>query len=312
VTITHPTDANFLFGHYTLSIAGVNAGTDGMLFCQGERNSSSGNVVPVGILPDNSGWDIRVNDQGQNFPATEEANWSFVYVPYTAQNLVAGGNLGIDDPTSVVVRTGVGSFTVERVDLGDNTTSIAPPGAPDGNNDNGRFLIKIPDKTDMTGYLMVGVSKWATAGGFSAADDNFLTWEYDATLGGFLVESYDLAGANLQNSDIYFAYFDYSNPISLATNPPPHAGDFDLDGDVDGADFVAWQQHFPTSTGATLADGDADGDGDVDGADFVVWQQNFPFSPAPGASPVPEPNALLLGALAIPVLAQRWRRKPIR
>src|SRR5262249_16207911 len=48
-----------------------------------------------------------------------------------------------------------------------------------------------------------------------------------------------------------------------------HDGDFDGDGDVDGADFVAWQTHFPTASGATRADGDADGDGDVDGADFV-------------------------------------------
>ncbi|MCC7083591.1 MAG: hypothetical protein IT427_01130, partial [Pirellulales bacterium] len=36
-------------------------------------------------------------------------------------------------------------------------------------------------------------------------------------------------------------------------------GDFDSDGDVDGADFVAWQTHFPTASGATLADGDSDG-----------------------------------------------------
>jgi hypothetical protein len=116
VTITHPTDANFLFGHYTLSIAGVNAFSDGMLFAQGTENSSSGNVVPVGILPDNSGWDIRVNDEGDGFPTTTEAPWSFVYVPYNAHNLIAGGNLGIDDASSVVVRTSVGSFTAERVD----------------------------------------------------------------------------------------------------------------------------------------------------------------------------------------------------
>src|SRR5690606_33311456 len=59
-------------------------------------------------------------------------------------------------------------------------------------------------------------------------------------------------------------------------NPPTTAGDFDGDGDVDGADFVVWQTNFPKSTGGTLATGDADADGDVDGADFVVWQTNFP------------------------------------
>ena len=60
-----------------------------------EENSSSGNVVPVGILADGSGWDIRINDQGGNYPATEQADWSFVYVPYIAGNLVAAGNLGL-------------------------------------------------------------------------------------------------------------------------------------------------------------------------------------------------------------------------
>jgi hypothetical protein len=79
---------------------------------------------------------------------------------------------------------------------------------------------------------------------------------------------------------------------------PATPGDFNGDNDVDGADFVAWQTNFPTATGATRATGDADGDGDVDGADFVVWQTNFPFSPGAGVSPVPEPDGILLGALA--------------
>jgi hypothetical protein len=75
-------------------------------------------------------------------------------------------------------------------------------------------------------------------------------------------------------------------------------GDFDSDGDVDGADFVAWQTNFPKATGAILAEGDADNDGDVDGADFVVWQTNFPFTPGPAVAPVPEPSAAVLAAIA--------------
>lgn len=89
-----------------------------------------------------------------------------------------------------------------------------------------------------------------------------------------------------------------------------HAGDFDGDGDVDGADFVAWQTNFPKASGAKWADGDADSDGDVDGADFVVWQTNFPFTPSPGTSPVPEPQSVLLlvvGGMA--TLVQCMRRR---
>jgi autotransporter-associated beta strand protein len=93
----------------------------------------------------------------------------------------------------------------------------------------------------------------------------------------------------------------------IAVNPL-HPGDFDSDGDVDGADFVAWQTNFPLASGATLGQGDADGDGDVDGADFVVWQTNFPFTPGAGASPVPEPAALLLGVFSAAALLVTHRR----
>ncbi|MCC7083755.1 MAG: hypothetical protein IT427_01970 [Pirellulales bacterium] len=71
-------------------------------------------------------------------------------------------------------------------------------------------------------------------------------------------------------------------------------GDLDRDGDVDGADFVVWQTHFPMAAGATLATGDADGDSDVDGADFVVWQTHYPTIQSQGNVYVPEPTAITL------------------
>jgi hypothetical protein len=74
-------------------------------------------------------------------------------------------------------------------------------------------------------------------------------------------------------------------------------GDFDGDGDVDGADFVAWQTNFPLPSGATSAMGDADFDGDVDGADFASWQEKFPAGSMATAA-VPEPS----GAAAISLL----------
>jgi CSLREA domain-containing protein len=72
---------------------------------------------------------------------------------------------------------------------------------------------------------------------------------------------------------------------AVESNPnPPVPGDFDSDGDVDGADFVIWQSNFSKASGGTLATGDADGDTDVDGADFVVWQTHFPTSAAGGTA----------------------------
>jgi hypothetical protein len=80
-------------------------------------------------------------------------------------------------------------------------------------------------------------------------------------------------------------------------------GDFDFDGDVDGADFIAWQTHFPSTVGTAGAGGDTDGDGDVDGADFHAWQTNFPHDPSAGHSPVPEPTSAMSFAAAIVLLA---------
>src|SRR5262249_17388000 len=73
--------------------------------------------------------------------------------------------------------------------------------------------------------------------------------------------------------------FDAPEVFPEVIPPPPHPGDFDLDGDVDGADFVIWQTHFPESEDGGWIEGDGDGDGDVDGADFVIWQTNFPYFP---------------------------------
>lgn len=100
--------------------------------------------------------------------------------------------------------------------------------------------------------------------------------------------------------------------IKLDASPAPVAipGDFDADGDVDGADYIVWQTHNPTPSGATPATGDADGDGIVNGADFAIWQANFPTIPGQAVATVPEPSPLLMMALA--VVAALVSRKTVR
>jgi hypothetical protein len=90
-------------------------------------------------------------------------------------------------------------------------------------------------------------------------------------------------------------------------------GDFDVDGDVDGADFLDWQRQVgsavPNGTGA-----DANGDGTVDGLDLAEWSENFgevAASPAgsPAAASVPEPAALSLVAVAVAMVASFGRHR---
>jgi hypothetical protein len=113
-------------------------------------------------------------------------------------------------------------------------------------------------------------------------------WQQDGVLSMFYLPGGPTAGiASVLEWDAR-AYFYSLDPV---------AGDFDVDGDVDGEDFAVWQTNFPMAGGATLADGDADGDGDVDGADFVVWQTNFSITSGPAAAAVPESPSLLLAML---------------
>lgn len=82
-------------------------------------------------------------------------------------------------------------------------------------------------------------------------------------------------------------------------------GDFDEDGDVDDADLANWEAAFGAGGGA-----DATGDGLTTGADFLVWQRakGVDFFPAvPVGSPVPEPAAVPLAAVALAALLSRRR-----
>ncbi len=97
-------------------------------------------------------------------------------------------------------------------------------------------------------------------------DIRFITWENGRTGG--------MGGFSYQRS-----------------TPPMFSGDFDLDGDVDGRDFLAWQRN--PSVG-NLAD----------------WQSNYGTGSSVAASvSVPEPSTwVLLSLMAVSGKHARWRR----
>ncbi|HYO25020.1 MAG TPA: hypothetical protein VEQ85_08720, partial [Lacipirellulaceae bacterium] len=52
-------------------------------------------------------------------------------------------------------------------------------------------------------------------------------------------------------------------------------GDYDRDGDVDGADFVVWQRGLGGAAAPLGSGADGDGNGSVGAPDLLVWGQGF-------------------------------------
>ncbi len=99
---------------------------------------------------------------------------------------------------------------------------------------------------------------------------------------------------------------------------PP--GDYDVDGDVDSADYAIWRSHL----GTAYAPADGNQNGIVDAADYVVWRKNYTGPEGSGTSTpgsatlfdsfaVPEPSAAILGLLGATIfgLCSRARRRSL-
>jgi cyclophilin family peptidyl-prolyl cis-trans isomerase len=85
------------------------------------------------------------------------------------------------------------------------------------------------------------------------------------------------------------------------------AGDFDRDGSVGAADLAILRANYGRASNAFFNMGDANMDGRVNGADFLLWQKTAGSTGAIG-SVVPEPGAAALLAAAGLALAAARRR----
>lgn len=101
---------------------------------------------------------------------------------------------------------------------------------------------------------------------------------------------------------LHAAISNYGNPANNYLNVGfrvatffPIDGDYDLDRDVDGNDFLVWQRGSspdPLSAG-----------------DLVAWQSNFGASSLAASVPIPEPRTVLLAAMAgVGLLGLRRKR----
>jgi hypothetical protein len=117
-------------------------------------------------------------------------------------------------------------------------------------------------------------------------------------------------GMNSLGKQFYINYFGGTgNDVVLQTTVPgADTGDFDADGDVDGADFLSWQTGLGIGTGATRSQGDSNADGDVDADDLDVWKSQFGPAATANAAAVPEPTSIAGALMALTALAGASRR----
>ena len=205
-----------------LTLPGVNALTDGMLFTtgnqEGQNNSSRGPSAQNAALPDGSGWSVAVRDidDAKADPTLYADNtdagssFSFLYVPFNADNLI-GGHVA----TNGAVVKGAGKFSVTHIT-------------------NGVYAITIPGKTATNGVLMLqntGYLPVQPAGYSNVVDNSFLSYEYGGTntpANAFIVQTryVDMTGGGegavrLRDAGFYFAYVDFLNPLAPPGTLPP-------------------------------------------------------------------------------------------
>jgi autotransporter-associated beta strand protein len=158
-----------------------------------------------------------------------------------------------------------------------------------------------------TGFLQVTTSQvtgdFDQDGDFDCADVDGLVAEIVA---GTHTASFDLTGDALVNGADLAEWRALAGAANLPSGNPYLPGDATLDGVVDGLDFTIWNSSKFTSVAAWCA-GDFSADGIVDGLDFTIWN-SYKFMSADGATAVPEPTPLCLGALTIACLSVTARR----
>ena len=143
-------------------------------------------------------------------------------------------------------------------------------------------------------------------GNVNGADVDLLVMEIVAMTNS---SSFDLTADGLVNNADLSEWLSAAGAINLPSGNSYLYGDANLDGVVDGSDFITWNSNKFTSVAAwTHADFNADGS--VDGSDFIVWNSNK-FTSADGVTAtVPEPSGTAAGLVGIVLLAYgNWRTR---
>lgn len=289
-------------------------GFDGDL---GEEPNAQSGIVGTDFLTDDPGDpDSEGVTEGSQSLEIDLFQWESVYKPYLyleggadlAQAIVDGDGLDLDltpippaagwdpDPaTGGSWRQAFLSFTSNTLPFSkgiqiDYTGDLDLDGNPLPQTLSWDFNEVINDDNDPFSF---GTYKEFAQAALDADEDAFITLRV-ILQGRDIDEDGNLIGFNALSPSSVKAAVD--NIQLIGVDPPGSTGDFDTDGDVDGTDFLEWQQGFPGTLGAS---------------DLVDWQASYGDAGAPAfgsISAVPEPASLSLLVLTMCGVAALRRR----
>jgi hypothetical protein len=270
-------------------------------------------MLDIGAALGMAGMDVEVNAIGWNFTLTtlglswaSEATIGFdwnhdlvndVYLnasttdaPVTMEVLSSGGPVSL---ASFGIPNGFvpgGVLRVELFDVFDDN-----PDAPDAVIDTGSLTIQIVPRVPVSG-------DFDQSGFYDCADIDALVMQI---FSGANNPAFDLTGDGFVNLDDRNAWLAEAGAVNLPSGNPYLPTDFDLDGTVDGNDFLIWNANkfMPINE---YCRGDSNADGVVDGLDFIEWNF-FKFQSSDSAvQQIPEPQTLIGLLTLLPVL---WRHR---
>ena len=190
-----------------LRLPGVNALEDGMVFTTSSHGNSDVNIVGVGPTRDEasgaSGWVVTVREDSaltaEEVASGGQYQFEFVYVPFSAKNLVGGYINGTDGSAL----KSSGAYTLQRTA-------------------EGVYELSVPGKTASSGTLILQVADLEAETSVPFASRAFLSYEYNSQSGTFVIQSRKATTAevsDLTDANFYFAWVDFASPLAPPDGP---------------------------------------------------------------------------------------------
>ncbi len=246
--------------------------------------------------------DLTVTPQGTTFNQGPQGGTQSAFNTRTVSNLAIA--LFDSDQTTLLAQDNSGAAGQSDMISG---FSLSQPG---------EYYVRITgDANNMQFYqLDVTVTEDNAVTGDFNGDGEFGCVDVDALVAEIVAGTnnavYDMTGDGVVDTMDLDSWLAAAGAINLDSGASYLHGDADLDGTVDGNDFLIWNANKFNPTAAwCLADFNADGN--TDGLDFLEWNKNK-FTSADGVSAVPEPTSLLCAILAAAaaVCSRRAGRHP--